>query len=104
MEQQEILDRLERIEKLMMLQVKEALTASEVAMMLDITEGRVRALTSKRQIPYYKCGVKTYYSKREIEQWMLSQRVKTQQQIEQQAATHVATHPLQRGTKRRAMA
>lgn len=99
-----ILQRLDRIERLMTIQVKEALTATEVALMLDVTEGHIRALTSKKKIPYYKCGTKTYYKKSEIERWMLSQRVATQDEIEQQAETRTAIKRLTKNTRRRATA
>lgn len=82
-----ISDRLERIEKLILLASKNVLTVAEVALMMGITEGRVRHLTSEKELPYYKQGKKTFFKKSEIESWMLSNRVPTNAEIKSIAAT-----------------
>lgn len=81
-------ERLERIERLLIINGKEALTANEAAMFLGITEGRIRHLVSGQEIPYYKRGNRTFFAKSELERWMLSRRVKTNDEINDQAATH----------------
>lgn len=81
-------DRLARIERLILLSSKEALTVSEVALMMGISESRVRHLTSEKELPYYKQGKSTYFKKSEIEKWMLSDRVPTNSEINSQATTH----------------
>ncbi len=87
-------ERLERIERLILIQSKEALTVSEVALMLGLSESRVRHLTSEKELPYYKQGKNTYFKKSEIEHWMLKDRVPTNQEIKAQATTHVViNHP-----------
>ena len=71
-------ERLARIERLILIQSKEALTVSEVALMLGLSESRVRHLTSEKALPYYK----------------LQDRVPTNQEIKAQATTHVViNHP-----------
>lgn len=82
-------ERLERIERLILISSKEALTVSEVALMLGISESRVRHLTSEKELPYYKQGKNTYFKKSEVEKWMLSTRVPTNAEIKAQATTHV---------------
>ena len=87
-------ERLARIERLILIQSKEALTVSEVALMLGLSESRVRHLTSEKVLPYYKQGKNTYFKKSEIEDWMLQDRVPTNQEIKSQATTHVViNHP-----------
>lgn len=87
-------ERLARIERLILIQSKEALTVSEVALMLGLSESRVRHLTSEKELPYYKQGKNTYFKKSEIEDWMLQDRVPTNQEIKAQATTHVViNHP-----------
>jgi len=81
-------ERLARIERLILIQSKEALTVSEVALMLGLSESRVRHLTSEKALPYYKQGKNTYFKKSEIEKWMLSERVPTNSEIRSQATTH----------------
>ena len=82
-------DRVSRIERLVLIGSKDALDTSEVALMLNLSESRVRHLVSARDIPHYKQGTKTYFSKSEIERWMLSKRIPTNQEISAKATTHI---------------
>lgn len=85
-------ERLERIERLILINTKEALTVSEVALMLGISESRVRHLTSEKELPYYKQGKNTYFKKSEVESWMLKDRVPTNAEIRSKATTHTVLH------------
>ena len=49
-------ERLERIERLILMSSKNALNTKEVAIMLDISESRVRHLVNEKSLPYYKQG------------------------------------------------
>lgn len=80
--------RLERIERLLIIGSKEVLTTSDVALLLNISESRVRHLASAREIPYYKQGSRTYFKKSEIEEWQLSQRIPTNKEIKRKATTY----------------
>lgn len=57
-------ERLERIERLLLLGSKEVLNTSEIALLLGISESRVRHLTSAKKIPHYKQGNKIISGKR----------------------------------------
>lgn len=83
-------ERLERIESLVLIGAKNVLNVAETAIMLNLSQSRVRHLVSERAIPHYKQGAKTYFKKSEVEQWQLSYRVPTTQEIESQATTHLA--------------
>lgn len=85
-------ERLERIERLMLLNTKQALDTSEAALMLGISASRVRHLVSERNIPHYKQGRVTYFKKSEIEEWMLRHRVPTNDEVSRKAVTYVVTH------------
>ena len=74
-------ERLTRIERIVLIGSKNVLDTSEVAMMLNISESRVRHLVSERSIPHYKQGVKTFFRKSEIEEWQCSQRIPTNKEI-----------------------
>lgn len=80
--------RLERIERLLVIGSKEVLTTSDVALLLNVSESRVRHLTCAREIPYYKQGGRTYFKKSEIEEWQLSQRIPTNKEIKRKATTY----------------
>lgn len=55
---------------------------------------RVRHLVSKRLIPHYKQGNRTFFKKSEIEEWQLSDRIPTNAEINSKAATHIAINKL----------
>lgn len=84
-------ERLARIERMIIMSSKNALNTKEVAIMLDISESRVRHLIMEKSIPYYKQGKKTYFKKSEIEDWMLHTRYETNAEIESKASTYIAT-------------
>lgn len=68
-----IIERLARVETLLTLLVKEALTAQEAAMVMGISPQHLRRIAKERQIPYYRQGRNIYFSKKEIQQEMLKQ-------------------------------
>ena len=84
--------RLERIERLLIIGSKEVLDTSEVAILLGISESRVRHLTCERNIPHYKQGNKTYFRKKEIEQWQTRERIPTNAEIESRGITYAVTN------------
>lgn len=86
-------ERLARIERLMVIGSKSVLDTSEVALMLNLSESRVRHLVSERNIPHYKQGRLTYFKKSEIEEWQLQQRIPTNDEVKQKAMTYAVTHP-----------
>lgn len=80
--------RLERIERLVIIAGKEVLNTREAALVLGITEQRVRHLTSAREIPYYKKGRDNYYKKSELERWRLGMRIASNSDIQSEATTY----------------
>ena len=85
-------ERLERIERLLLLGSKEVLNTSEIALLLGISESRVRHLTRAKKIPHYKKGNKIYFRKKEIEAWQLQSRVPTDDEIRSRGTTYAVTH------------
>lgn len=83
-------ERLDRIERLVIMGSKEVLNTSEVAMMLNVAVQTVRNMMHDKAIPYYKRGGKAFFKKSEIESWMLQERIPTNDEIKSQAATYVA--------------
>lgn len=84
-------ERLERIERLIVIGAKNVLTTSEVSLMLGISESRIRHLVSEREIPHYRQGNKVFFRKSEIEHWQLAQRIPTNSEINSKATTHIVT-------------
>lgn len=75
-------ERLANIERLLIINGKDALNVEETAFLLGVTPGRIRHLASDREIPHYKRGGKLYFSKHELFSWMLDERIPTNKEIE----------------------
>lgn len=84
--------RLERIEQLVLLGSKSVLNTGEVALLLGISESRVRHLAGERNIPHYRQGAKLYFNKSEIEQWQMQTRIPTNAEIESRGTTYAVTN------------
>ena len=68
---------------------KEVLTSDEAARYLGVSKSCLYMWTMTRQIPHYKSptGKMCFFNRKEIEDWMQSQRVATNEELEQQAKT-----------------
>lgn len=81
----EIIERLERIEKSVLLS-KNVLTFDEAVMFTGLAKSYLYKLTASGKIPHYKpSGKLIYFDRTELEKWMLRNPVKTAEEIEQQA-------------------
>lgn len=89
-------ERLEKIERLIILQTKNVYNVRELSWVLGITEDRVRHLMQESEFPYYKVGNRTYFKKEEIEAWMTRKRFESRDEIEARAATYCTINPLKR--------
>ena len=85
---EERLTNLERNFNIQIQGAKNILTLEEVAEYTHLSKSYVYKLTSKGDIPYYKPNGKQLYFKRtEIDEWLLTNRNKTNQEIEREIAT-----------------
>lgn len=65
---------------------KEILTSDEVARYMGISKSYLYKLTMNRQIPHYKpLGKVCYFNRKEVEQWIQSNRVATSAEIAEKA-------------------
>jgi len=78
---EEILQKLNDIQKAVTLGVKEVFTIDEAAMYTGLAKSYLYKLTCTKQIPYYKNG-KVYFRKKELDAWMTCNRVATDMEIE----------------------
>ncbi len=82
---------LARIERLLAGQ-KDTLTLEEASAYSGISKSYIYKLTSAGSIPHYKPEGKTiYFDRVELNAWLKRNRVKTVQEIEQEATTYVTT-------------
>lgn len=68
---------------------KEVLTSEEAAKYLGVSKSCLYKWTMSRAIPHYKSptGKMCFFNRKEIEDWMQSNRVATDEELEQQAQT-----------------
>lgn len=66
---------------------KEVLTSEECARYLGVSKSCLYKWTMSRQIPHYKSptGKLCFFNRKEIEAWMQTTRVATEQELERQA-------------------
>jgi excisionase family DNA binding protein len=65
---------------------KEVLTSDEAAKYLGVSKSYLYKLTMKRQIPHFKpMGKMCYFNRIELEQWLQSNRIATDEDLSQQA-------------------
>ncbi len=89
--------RLERIERIIAIGTKEVLNTAELALYLDISESRLRTITSERNIPHYKNDFgRVCYLKSEVDKWRLGEKVKTKEELKQEAKAYCAKKRLER--------
>lgn len=83
--------RLERIEQLATLGAKDVLGVADAAIYCGLSSSTIYKLTSAREIPHYKRFGKLYFNKLELKDWLLSDRVATNREMEIKAQTYITT-------------
>lgn len=88
---QEINGKLDRIERLTLIAAKPILDIQEAVLFTGFSLGHLYRLTSNKEIPHYKKDRKLYFKKSELEEWMLENRILTNNEIDALAAKHIIT-------------
>ena len=95
---EEIIQRLERIELLLINQQSRSTQESEEDEILNVQEAAafvgeavatIYGRTSKREIPHYKKGKKLYFKKPELIEWIEGGKVKTAQELVQEVRDRI---------------
>ncbi len=69
---------------------KPFLTVEELASYLNVKTSYIYKMTHNREIPFYKPGGKMiYFNREEIDEWVLSQRVATADEIRSEARRRI---------------
>ena len=85
--EQEILDRLARIESKLEAQNDEYMNLEETANYLDLSPAYLYKLTSRNQIPVYKpSGKKLFFKRSELNTWISSKRIASENEIKHNGA------------------
>jgi excisionase family DNA binding protein len=78
----EIIERLTNIERMLKEQAAKPLTFEEACTYLNVSKSHLYKLTSSGMIPHYKPnGKMVYFSKPELDEWIMKNPVKTRSQI-----------------------
>ena len=68
---------------------KEVLTTDEAAKYLGVSKSYLYKLTMQQKIPHYKpLGKMCYFNRVELEQWLQTNRVSTDEEISQKAQSY----------------
>jgi len=95
MKQDEIIERLERIEQLIVGQATKPLTFLEACQYLDCSKSCLYKLTSKNLIPHYKPnGKRIFFCKAELDAYLLKNPIRTASEIDAKAANYVAARTM----------
>lgn len=80
---EQIIQKLERIEGLLSFQ-KQVLDFSDMLLLTGMSESRLYKLTSAKKITFSKVGRSLYFNRVQIEEWLMSNPVLTDDQLEAQ--------------------
>ena len=89
---QDLSDKLDHIATLTLMGTKAVLDIDETVLFTGLSRGHLYRLTSEKRIPHFKKCRKLYFKKSDLEEWMMSNRVLTEDEIRDRASTYVATH------------
>lgn len=88
-ETNQILNELADIKKYSLLSAKSMLTMDEASLLTGLSKSRLYALTSAKQIPFYKPRNKgIYFDKEELNNWLRHGRVQTADELASEAAKY----------------
>lgn len=88
----DVIERLKRIERNTLLASKKVLTFEDVALLTGFSKSHLYKLTCYHQIPHYKPnGKNIYFDREEIEEWLKQNKVETDEAIDRRATTYVTT-------------
>jgi len=84
-----ILKELQELKNLTLLSSKKALNLNDLYLLTGISKSTLYKMVSAKTLPYYKHNGKLlYFDKDEINAYLLQNRIKTNEEVEQEAATY----------------
>lgn len=96
-----ILERLDRIEKAIaklnigtpIAEVNNPMDIKELSAYLKNSKSAIYKMTALNDIPHYKSGKRLYFKKSEIDGWIFSNKIKTNDDIEREAMEYIRKNP-----------
>jgi excisionase family DNA binding protein len=91
-------EKIDMILRYSLLAAKNVLTLEDVALLTGLSRSWLYKATCKNEIPFYKPnGKMLYFDRKEIEDWMRQGRVKTNAELEQEAANYLINDKARKG-------
>ncbi|MBD5200752.1 MAG: helix-turn-helix domain-containing protein [Bacteroidales bacterium] len=91
---EEIKQGLKEIKQSVIVMMKNVWSVSDLALVLNISESRVRHMAADNLFPSYKQNGSLYFKREEIEAWQTRNRTASKDEINKIAATYIATKRL----------
>lgn len=91
---EEMKQTLAEIKRSVIVMLKNVWSVADLALVLDISESRVRHMAAAQVIPTYKQNGSLYFKREEIEAWQTQNRTASKSEIASEAATYCATRRL----------
>lgn len=88
---EEIKQSLAEIKQSVIVMMKNIWSVPDLALVLGVSESRIRHMAKDRSFPSYKQGGRLFFKREEIEAWQTAHRTASQDEINSQAATYFAT-------------
>ena len=86
----DIAKRLDRLEGMVALSAKVVLDIKDVAEITGYSVKYLRQLIARRDIPHYRRGNRLYFNRDEIEDWMMGERIPTNEEMNIQAMGYLS--------------
>lgn len=91
---EEIREALGEIKRSVIVMMKNVWNVADLALVLNVSESRIRHMASEQVIPAYKQNGSLYFKREEIEAWQTRHRTASKDEINAQAATYCASSRL----------
>lgn len=90
----EIKQALGEIKRSVIVMMKNVWNVSDLALVLNISESRVRHMAAEKIFPSYKQNGSLFFKRDEIESWQTRHRTASKEEIDSRASTYCATRRL----------
>jgi len=78
------------------IQTKEFLDINEACKYVNSSKSYMYKLTMSNMVPHMKVGKRLYFKTSELNEWILKHRVKTREEIQQDAINYITRNPRKR--------
>lgn len=86
----DVIDKIDQLALIISLSSKQTFTTREAALYFGVSEGWIRKQCARKTIPHYKRGKLLSFDRRELEDWLKGERIKTKQEADAEASLLLA--------------